>query len=253
MSMTDPTAATLGSQLATIIEGIWSKVQAFAMADPADPVEIPDVVCITGSGRFGSAKRFSVRLAHIRFDTWARDEAEGRMHELFVSGESFGIGAEDVLISVLHEATHVVNFLQGKQDTTRGGQYHSRQFLKAATRFGLEWAHEGGPSDNQGFSDVTLSDFGRIFWADELAQLELQIKATASIKAGRLVKLHPDDPKDPRWVVEPVDAEPAEQPAKAPKRTRREYRCGCGFTVRMYPDDLELSGPTCGKCDQAFA
>jgi hypothetical protein len=248
MSMTDPTASTLGSQLASIVEAIWSKVQAFALLDASDPVEVPDVVCITGSGIIGTGSRFSIRLAHVMFDTWERDEQEGRMHELFVSGESFGLGAEDVLISILHEATHVVNRVKGVEDVTRGGQYHNRKFASSAARWGLEWAHQGSPSDNQGFSDVTLSELGRIFWADELAALDEQVRAAASIKRGELVKMKPEDPKDPRWTLKPVETL---APVKTTRRQRNTYTCGCA-DVRMFADDFARCQPSCASCGHAF-
>jgi hypothetical protein len=184
------------------------------------------------------------------FDTWERDEREGRMHELFVSGESFGLGPEDVLVSVLHEATHVVNRVKGIEDVTRGGQYHNRKFADAATRWGLEWAHDGGPSENQGYSDVTLSELGRISWADELILLDEQLKATASIKRGELVKMKPDDPKDPRWTLAPTLTLVPE--AKAPRRQRNQYRCDCA-DVRMYSDDFARCQPSCASCGQPFS
>jgi hypothetical protein len=96
---------------------------------------------------------------------------------------------------------------------------------------------------------VSLSEFGRVFWADELAALEPAIKAAATIRLP-LVKLHPDDPKDPRWVLDTAGTPEAAPVAK--RRTRGEYRCGCA-TIRMFADDFERCDPRCSACGSPFA
>lgn len=224
-----------GSQIISTLERVWKRVQQFGRTYAE--VEIPDVIIITGSGQ----ESRGIRLAHVAFETWDERQREGRSHELFVSGETLGRGAESALTSVLHEATHIVARLKGVQDTSRDGRYHNQQFVETARTFALDYQHEK-KNDLIGFSAVTLTDLGRAWWADELAQLEAEIRA--SIPTVELVPVTPGDPTDDRVKI----AKPA--PA-APTRRRNTYRCECR-TVAMFPDEFEAGPVACGVCFHVF-
>ena len=99
---------------------------------------------------------------------------------------------------------------------------------------------------------MTLSQLGRAFWSEELTALDEQIRGAATIKMGQLAKMHPDDPKDPRWVVESEPLVGSEAPKRSSRRQRSEYACGCGITVRMFAEDHALSNPGCSICGQKF-
>lgn len=236
-------APASGSQLIASIERLWAKVQEFALVDG---ITLPNVVCITGRGTYVSNAGCFVRLAHVRFDGWQEREREGLSHEIFVAGETFAAGAEMVVTAVLHEASHLVNFLKGVQDTTRRGQLHNMEFVKAARLFGMDYLHDRRHK-LFGYSHVELTELGKVAWAAEIATLEKEIRATIPSPAP-LVKAT-DDPTDPRMKL----PEAGETKTASPRRKRITYRCGgCSVEIGMLPDDFALAEPTCG-CGGSFA
>lgn len=247
-------APGLGSQITAALERTWAKVQAYAatnaVMDDGQPVILPDVVFTTGSGVRATPGGIVLALAHIRFDTWEQDATDGKLHEMFVSGESLAIGAEDTIVSILHEAAHLVNKIKGIQDTARYGQVHNRDFVVAARIFGMDYQHaERDPA--LGYSDVQLDDLGRSWWADEIAQLEREIKGRVTHDRANFVKKNPDKPTDPRWTLT-TDA--AEKVTKV-RRQRKVYRCQCDTprTVAMFAEDWRAADVTCEACGSHFA
>ena len=232
-----------GSQLVATVERLWAKVQEFALVDG---IELPPVVCITGTGAYTSNAGEFVNLAHVRYDGWQERERDGLSHEIFVAGETFAAGAELVVTAVLHEAAHLVNFMKGVQDTTRRTQLHNMEFVKAARLFGMDYLHKTRHK-LYGYSHCELTDLGRVAWAAEIATLEREIRATIPSRAP-LVRAT-DDPTDPRMKL--PDA--GETKVASPRRKRITYRCGgCSVEIGMLPDDFAQAEPTCG-CGGSFA
>jgi len=250
-----------GSTLAAQIERIWRKVETYAATAG---VTLPTVHIVTGMG----AEQGGVKLGHVTVrPVWKiAGKAEGSdptaAYELFVSGESLGLGAVRALTTILHEATHLFakalpaeraadfgakpneDGTPGVQDTSRGYRYHNHTFVRLAATFALEYNHPA-PSKAVGYSDVTLSEFGQIVWGDELAALDAEIKAT--IPGIELAPWNPADPADPRLAPAPKDG-------KAPKAPRRRvsYQCQCR-TINVFAEEMELGAITCQACGEDFA
>lgn len=242
-----------GSSTVAVLEDVWSKVRTFAKQYAE--TELPHVQLITGSGALTSPVG-TVRLGHFAPEVWEARKREGRTHELFVSGETLGLGAESALTTVLHEATHVLCWVRRStattdedrkrwSETTRQNRYHNRRFVDAAATFGLEYVH-GRPHDLLGYSAVTLSDMGRVLWGEELWQLD----ATVPAVIGGLQLRNPDDPSDPRVVRGPDPDRPVSAPA-APQRRRHTYTCGCR-SILVHADEMALGPITCNVCGNDY-
>jgi hypothetical protein len=233
-------APSSASQLSAVLERIWRKVQLFA-AKGGTP--LPNVHLVTGMGSVpGGINLGYVTVAPI----WSVAGVDAtNVHELFISGEVLGMGAVRALETILHEATHLLAQVRKVKDTTRGGRYHNRQFVEQAATFELEYAH-GAPSKLIGYSAVTLSEFGLVIWADELAALDAEVRAMI---ATTLVRRNPEDPSDDRMSPAPkVEGEPV---ATRIVRRRLTFGCGCR-TLTMFAEDFEAGAITCHKCGEDF-
>jgi hypothetical protein len=69
-------------------------------------------------------------------DTAGTHEGSAR-HELLIASESLGLGAEQVLTTLIHEAGHALAHATGVKDTSRQGRFHNGEFRTIAERMGL--------------------------------------------------------------------------------------------------------------------
>lgn len=155
MTITAATPTGTGSLLVTMFERVWTMIQ------DRHP-DVPHVVFITGAGQNGAA----VTWGHFWAHQW--DTLNGRMHELFVSGECLTREPHEILQTMLHEAAHAVNCERGENGTSRRGKYHNKTFVAAATELGLEWAEGKVPCDYRGFSEVTITPATMLEYAEAL-------------------------------------------------------------------------------------
>lgn len=231
-------SAGTGSATIAILESAWVKVRRFAKTY-AD-VDLPYVQIVTGSAMIGAPRGY-LRMGSFIPELWEARKAEGKVHEIFIAGETLGAGADVTLTTLLHEAAHVLAWVKGEKDTTRQRRYHNGNFRKNAETFGLEYRHERAHED-LGYSDVTLSDFGRVLWGEELEAL-----ATTVAVIGGAQLAHPEDPSDPRRTTEPGTVR---APA-APQRRRQTYTCGCR-SMLMHADEMALGPVVCGVCGNEY-
>jgi hypothetical protein len=95
------------------------------------------------------------------------------VHELFINAD-FGTHdpwispAEDVLVTLLHEACHVYAEVNGVKDTSRDGRYHNRRFAEIAIQIGLQVERH----PQYGHHTTRLSARGRHDYADLLGELD---------------------------------------------------------------------------------
>jgi len=232
--------AGTGSATIAILEQAWTKVRRFAKTY-AD-VDLPYVQIVTGSAQIGAPRGY-LRMGSFIPELWEARRAEGKVHEIFIAGETLGAGADVTLTTLLHEAAHVMAWVKGEKDTTRQRRYHNGTFRKNAETFGLEYAHERANED-LGYSDVTLSDFGRVLWGEELAAL-----ATTVAVIGGAHLAHPEDPSDPRRTSDPGPV--VTRPPAAPQRRRSTYKCGCR-SMLMHAEEMALGPVMCGVCGEEF-
>jgi hypothetical protein len=96
------------------------------------------VVVALGAGSVG-VPRGVLKLGHFAADRWTAGGADGgsAVAELFVGGEGLSRGAEGVLATLLHEATHGLAHVRRVQDTSRQGRYHNARFRALGEELGL--------------------------------------------------------------------------------------------------------------------
>lgn len=227
-----------GSELVSLLERIWVKVQGFATQYAG--TELPPVHIVSGAGSNGS----SVRLGSVLTNAWQIALREGRTPELFISGETLGMGPDHALVTILHEAAHVLLLVQGdpKMGCSRQMRYHNASFRDAGATFGLEWLH-GRPNELRGFSALSLSDMGRVLWG---AELEALGKVTATIPGLQLVPTKPEDPSDDRLTAVKPDA-----PVGTVRVQRRRIVVSCDCR-RLSVFAEEADDLVCGKCRSDF-
>lgn len=115
-----------GSAIITRLERTWA---AIAKRHP----ELTGVVFITGKG----TKPTSVLWGHHAPGRWKDSSQDGRLSEIFVSGECLAKGPEKVLETLIHEAAHNLARARDAQDTSRQGRYHNKVFAGLAEEMGL--------------------------------------------------------------------------------------------------------------------
>lgn len=155
---------TTGSAVVRLLERVHERIRQ-------NHPEVPQVVIVTGAGTsLGSAK-----WGHFRPQGWmTKGDADTKIHEMFMAGETLAKGARQVLQTMLHESAHALAEHRGEQDTSRQGRWHNKVFLKTAQEMGLE--HRNPAADKtHGYSFVTLTDETIEEYADLLAELDKEI------------------------------------------------------------------------------
>ena len=95
--MTTVGAQRITSPLVKSLEDTWAVIRRHHP-------ELPTVAFTLGSGTESQATQ---RHGHFAADRWETGAAT-RTHEVFIAGERLEAGAETVLATVLHEATHAL-------------------------------------------------------------------------------------------------------------------------------------------------
>jgi hypothetical protein len=75
----------------------------------------------------------------LRDDTWI--SKNGCSHEINIGAGTLARPIEEVAATLLHEMVHYFNFINGVQDTSRGGTYHNQKFRDSAEAHGLMVDH----------------------------------------------------------------------------------------------------------------
>ncbi len=116
------------SSLLSIIEDIWSQLQT-------DRPDLPDALFTIGSG---SKPRGGMRNGHYACHRWRTEDNDDAVCEVFIGGEGLKRGGRAVMATILHEATHALAQVRNIMDTSDGGRYHNRRFMRLAMdEFGL--------------------------------------------------------------------------------------------------------------------
>ncbi|WP_166345196.1 hypothetical protein [Phytoactinopolyspora limicola] len=240
-----------GSQLVAALENVWNAIQA-------NHPEIPDVVIITGSGR----GNMSLVWGHYGHDFWVngrfRVSPDGtverdRKPELFVSGETLGVGAEKTLQTLLHEATHALAAVRGIKDTSRQNRYHNNRFRGLAEELGLEYAADR-PHKVLGFSSVTITDETREAYSGVIEALDAAIALTMDLPEwARITGLGgTNPPTGGGWGVDGGDAGRVKRPTTRKPGGLIKATCSCGRNIRVARSTLNVAPITCGECGGDF-
>lgn len=247
---TDNAAPRIGSELVAAIETMWASVREWFPELPAR------VVVVTGSGKV----KGGTVLGHWAEGRWTTDD--GKVAELFISGEQIGRGGRGVAETVLHEAAHALRIVRGDLSggTSRQGRYHNRAFVETAEELGLVGPES--PDKVLGWSACTLSDFAEMTYGADIDALEAAIGArivmigeaelrTAAVAVGAL--LGGLNVVVPWWLADSLAGVwaglgGAVKPAPRTRRPAVKFACDCrSFKVPAAEAD-EHEDLTCGRC-----
>jgi hypothetical protein len=164
----------------------------------------------------------------------ARWRVDGRnLPEVMVSGEGLKRDPPEVLVTLVHEATHGVCHARGIVDTSRQGRYHNKKFAAVAKELGLVQREPGTDAEralvaSHGYTLCALDP--AVDWAPHLARL------------SALGKLH-------RW-DEPIPA------AAAESKARNGHACKCECVpprlIRVHVSTFDEGPIMCRVCGADF-
>lgn len=156
-----PTFTTAG--LLTALETAWAAIRA------RHP-EVPDAVLIVGSGS-PAKPNAAMKWGHFAKLRWQHGDTQ--LPEVLVSGEGLKRTPQEVLVTLLHEATHGLADTRGIQDTSRQGRWHNRKFATLAAELGLSASKD----DKLGYSPCTLTEKSAVDYADTITGLAKALNA----------------------------------------------------------------------------
>lgn len=106
-------------------------------------LEEPIITIQSTSGAFGH-----VSVAKV----WKRGEEH--RHELNISADWLDRPIENVVATIIHEMTHLMNIRNGIQDCSRGGSYHNKKFKEEAEKHMIHIEH----NDKYGWTVTTPTE-----------------------------------------------------------------------------------------------
>lgn len=169
--MTHATAPR-ASAIVRTFEGAWDAIRKL------NP-DVPVAVVILASGSNGR----KLNLGHHAPMRWTPAGGGKALSEVMVAGESLGLGAEEILNTLLHEACHGIAFTRGIKDCSReGNRYHNAKFATLAVEIGLEAPAK--PDANIGFSAATLPAATVAKYGRTLAAIRKAITVTRIREGG---------------------------------------------------------------------
>jgi len=186
------------------------------------------------------------------FEAASWQHGERPVHELFVnacfSDRPADISpAENVLVTLLHEASHVYAAASGIRDTSRQGRYHNRRFAEIAMQLGLVVE----PDQRIGHHTPRLSARGQSDYADLMADLGHGLVIQRTPQLAERVEL--SDPDDGSTSPARGGTEP---PASDSKYVFSSCGCQTGrgpVTVRVARGSWRPGVIWCRVCDSAFS
>lgn len=233
------------SELVGALEYVWSAIQ------DRHP-DVPAVVVTLGAGSIG-VPRGTLKLGHFAADRWTAGGADGGspVAELFVGGEGLSQGAENVLATLLHEATHGLAHARQVQDTSRQGRYHNARFKALGEELGLTITQAPGI----GWSGTALAPGTATEYAAELTGLAAAITAHRYAEAylpggstggaGTGAGDGQDDDGD-------QGDESTAGGRRRPPKNGVVLVCGCPRRIRASASVAELGPILCGVCRAEF-
>jgi hypothetical protein len=195
------------------------------------------------------------RLAYGWFAEGAWRYGDHHIHELFLNADRRAShpsvsAAEDVLVTLLHEACHAWAQLNGVRDTSRSGRYHNRRFAEIALTIGLAVEKDAAI----GHHTPGLSQWARTDYADLLDKLEHGLVLAREPKAAAPVgsSSDTDDEAD-------EDIDPAASSGLSGSPVKYVFAsCRCQgarrhlVTIRVAKGSWRPGVIRCGECQAPF-
>jgi hypothetical protein len=229
-----PPGVSGGSRLVQAIEAAYDVLRAAHG-------ELPDVVVCTGSGR---SPRGLLWGSHTDAK-WRDALADGRVPELFISGECLAQGGAFVLMVICHEAAHALGAVRGIRNCSgQSNRYHNREFLKLAEELGL-WFPATEAHPTRGYTDVELTEVSLARYAMVVDALDEALALV--IDVPELVATGGPPPGGDGGPV-------ATGGGRKSDRNNMKFECSCEppRIMRMSPKTWEQAEVTCGACDSLF-
>ena len=165
-----------GASIAPLTEALercWSAIRK-------NHPELPEVVILieSNSATVGTKKKSNSlsKLGHFFNSSW-RDKDGTMYHEVVVTGEHLARPATAIFGTLLHEATHAMNFVKGLKDTTRQGRYHNKVFKKMALEMGMVCQQLKSGSTSFGWAITKMTPQTVLKYKDEIANLKETINS----------------------------------------------------------------------------
>lgn len=197
-------------ELVTAITATWSAIQQHHE-------DVPDVMFTIGQG----AARKTQRLGHFLAGGWVgREDDTADIHEVFIGAEGLAEGADELLGTLLHEATHALAHARQISDTSRQGRYHNARFRDLAEELGLRCSL--GPKDH-GWTVTEVEDATRRRYARQIQRLDTAISGHRRTRRSR--------PSNNNGL---------------------SLTCGCGRKIRVAESTADRGPILCGLCDRPF-
>lgn len=150
-------AAFTTAALLSALETAWAAIRA------RHP-EVPEAVLIVGSG---SPAKPNAALKYGHFASLRWQHGDRQLPEVLISGEGLKRPAHEVLVTLLHEATHGLADARDIKDTSRQGRWHNKKFATLAAELGLIARKD----DKLGYSPCTLTDQATANYRDVITGL----------------------------------------------------------------------------------
>lgn len=167
-----------GTTLIQALDAAWAAIQG------SHP-EVPAVVIVTGRRR--SKSEMTTRGSHCS-ESWKVAGTEGRLAEVWISGERLADGATAVVNTLIHEAAHALAKAREIEDTSNRGRYHNAKFAALAKEMGLTPpSASAGPT--MGYSDCVITDETAALYQAEIEAIEA---------TGACVLQRPDEEEKPK-------------------------------------------------------
>lgn len=194
------------------LEQAWKAIRA-------RHADVPAAVIVVGTGS-PSRPSGPMKWGHFVDSQW--QHGTDVLSEVLVSGEGLARTVDEVLETLLHEATHGVAFTRQVQDTSRQGRWHNRRFATIAAELGLTPAQ----APKIGWSVTTLSQGTMQAYAEVVSGLD------AALKAYRHPNVYPE--------------------VKPSSRNGVVLVCSCGRKIRASTTVAAQGRIVCGVCGDVF-
>ena len=184
--------------------------------------EAPETTIVLGSS--GKLKN-GLKLGHFAPSTWAATDTK---HEILISGEALGRGAEAVLATLLHENAHAIAHTHDIRDTSNNGRYHNKRFKVIGEALGL-----------------VLTNTPTIGWSGSTLAPETALRYQAGIdKLARVLTTY-------RVSTSTLDPDNTPKP-KERNKTKTLVDCECESPVTVSKIWFESASMHCNACDTDF-
>ena len=203
------------------VAGLLAALETAWAAIRAEHPDVPAAVLIVGSGS-PAKPNAAMKWGHFASLRWQHGDTQ--LPEVLISGEGLKRSPHEVMVTLLHEATHGLADARGVQDTSRQGRWHNKNFAKLAAELGLSASKD----DKLGYSPCTLTAESETHYAATIATLGRALNAYR----------HPEVFGDGK------------------KRTNNNNgvacECECPRKIRLSEKAFEEGPIVCAVCEQAF-